>query len=101
MAAEIDRRIEQALTLVWQYIWQLAGKLGVDPSGLTLRELVWMFDGRRREAWTHTANVMALLANCHRSPKRLRPFQPGRFPAAGSAGGGATHVGDPADGRET
>lgn len=33
-----------------------------------------MFDGRRREAWTHTANVMALLANCHRHPKRLRPF---------------------------
>jgi len=33
-----------------------------------------MFGGRRREAWKHTANVMALVANCHRNPKRLRPF---------------------------
>ena len=22
----------------------------------------------------HSANIMALVANCHRSPKRLRPF---------------------------
>jgi len=42
---------------------------------LTLRELVWMHGGRRRETWVHTANLMALVANCHRSPKRLRPFQ--------------------------
>ena len=34
-----------------------------------------MYGGRRREQWSHTANVMALLANCHRDPKRLRrPF---------------------------
>jgi hypothetical protein len=34
-----------------------------------------MHGGRRRETWVHTANLMALVANCHRSPKRLRPFQ--------------------------
>ena len=56
-------------------IWELAGILGVDPGPLTLRELVWMYAGRRREQWLHTAHVMALLANCHRDPKRRRrPF---------------------------
>ena len=34
-----------------------------------------MHHGRRRESWSHTANVMALVANCHRDPKRMRrPF---------------------------
>ena len=31
-----------------------------------------MHTGRRRQQWSHTANVMALVANCHRDPKRLR-----------------------------
>ena len=34
-----------------------------------------MYAARRRERWSHTANVMALMANCHRDPKRVRrPF---------------------------
>lgn len=34
-----------------------------------------MQDGRRRQQWTHTANIMALIANCNRDPKRQRrPF---------------------------
>jgi hypothetical protein len=34
-----------------------------------------MYAARRRERWSHTANVMALVANCHRDPKRVRrPF---------------------------
>jgi hypothetical protein len=41
---------------------------------MSLRELVWMYAGKRREAWMHSANLMALVANCHRSPKRIRPF---------------------------
>jgi hypothetical protein len=39
-----------------------------------------MHAGRRREQWSHTANVMALVANCHRDPKRLRrPFHMADF----------------------
>jgi hypothetical protein len=61
-------------------IWELAGILGVDPGPLTLRELVWMYAGRRREHWLHTAHIMALLANCHRDPKRMRrPFDVADF----------------------
>ena len=61
-------------------IWELAGILGVDPGPLTLRELVWMYAGRRREQWLHTSHVMALLANCHRDSKRMRrPFDVADF----------------------
>jgi len=39
-----------------------------------------MVDGRRRDQWTHTADLMALLANCHRSadvdPFRRADFDP-------------------------
>lgn len=59
----------------WSLAWELAGAIGIDPGPRTLRELFWMYHGRRREAWGHTANLMALLANCHRDPKRrMRPF---------------------------
>ena len=50
---------------------ELAGILGVDPGPLMLRELVWMYAGRRREQSLHTGHVMALLANCHRDSKRM------------------------------
>ncbi len=34
-----------------------------------------MHAARRREQWSHTASVMALVANCHRDPRRMRrPF---------------------------
>jgi hypothetical protein len=34
-----------------------------------------MYRARRSERWSHTSNVMALMANCHRDPKRVRrPF---------------------------
>jgi hypothetical protein len=34
-----------------------------------------MHAARRRDQWCHTANLMALVANCHRDPKRMRrPF---------------------------
>ena len=34
-----------------------------------------MYAARRRDQWCHTASVMALTANCHRDPKRVRrPF---------------------------
>ena len=42
---------------------------------MTLRQLCWMQLGRRRDDWSRTASLMALLANCHRDPKKMRrPF---------------------------
>jgi hypothetical protein len=38
-----------------------------------------MTESRGREAWNHTATVLALLANCHRAPKHHRPFTPQDF----------------------
>ncbi len=33
-----------------------------------------MAEGRQREAWNHTAALLALLANCHRDPRRSSAF---------------------------
>jgi hypothetical protein len=39
-----------------------------------------MYRARRRDNWNIAANVMTLLANCHRDPKRLRrPFNVADF----------------------
>jgi len=38
-----------------------------------------MAEGRRREAWSGLASLEALLANCHRDPKKTRAFRPGDF----------------------
>ena len=51
-------------------IWEIAGIVGVNPEALTLRELLWMVNAKRREAWTHTSSVLATLANIHRDPKK-------------------------------
>ena len=37
-----------------------------------------MADSRRREEWQHTAPLMALIANCHRSPDD-KEFEPADF----------------------
>jgi hypothetical protein len=59
----------------WRLVWELAGIVGVDPHGLTLRELCAMADGRLRERWNHTAAVLAMLANAHRDQRRrAEPF---------------------------
>jgi hypothetical protein len=57
-------------------IFEAAGAIGVDPWPYTLRELVWMNDGRARQLWGIAANQMALLANTVRDPrKRKEPFE--------------------------
>lgn len=33
-----------------------------------------MAEARQREQWNHTAALLALLANCHRDPRRSRAF---------------------------
>lgn len=39
-----------------------------------------MLTGRRKHDWQQTASVCAVLANCHRDPKRQRrPFSPDDF----------------------
>lgn len=44
-------------------IYELAGVVGVDPGPLTLRELLWMSEGCRRELWSHTSLVCATMMN--------------------------------------
>lgn len=48
-------------------IWELSGELGIDPGSRTLRELLWMAHGRRRQSWNYLSSLMALTANCHAS----------------------------------
>ena len=39
-----------------------------------------MAEAKRNEAWSHTANLMALVANVNRNPrKRSRPYSPVEF----------------------
>jgi hypothetical protein len=38
-----------------------------------------MAEARCREAWNHTSAMMALTANCHRDPKKNKPFKPQQF----------------------
>ncbi|MCY2927782.1 MAG: hypothetical protein NT031_20555 [Planctomycetota bacterium] len=39
-----------------------------------------MGDFRNRQEWSRTANIMALIANCNRDPKkRPAPYTPGDF----------------------
>ncbi len=38
-----------------------------------------MAEARRREDWSHTSTVMALMANVNRDPKKTRTFKPSDF----------------------
>ncbi|MEW6249199.1 MAG: hypothetical protein AB1716_01005 [Planctomycetota bacterium] len=38
-----------------------------------------MAEARAKEAWGRTSALMALLANCHRDPKKSRPSRPADF----------------------
>jgi len=38
-----------------------------------------MAEGRGRAAWDVASSVMALVANCHRDPRRTRAFRPKDF----------------------
>jgi hypothetical protein len=60
-------------------IYQLAGAIGVDPANLTLKELLWMSEGRGKDVWARASNLMALIANCNRDPKKSKVFKPSDF----------------------
>lgn len=38
-----------------------------------------MAEARSRERWNHTSSILALLANCHRDPKKGRKLKPADF----------------------
>ena len=38
-----------------------------------------MAEGHHRDAWQHTASIMALMANVNRDPKKTRAFKPSDF----------------------
>ena len=69
--------------------YKLAGICGVAPGPLTLRVLGLMADARSRDAWGHTAAVLAMLANCHRDPRKCPPFTPADFLPPSQSGGEA------------
>jgi len=43
------------------------GIVGFNAGDMTYRELVWAATGRLRSDWNRTADVLAMLHNCHRS----------------------------------
>jgi len=59
-----------------EMIWQAAGKVGVDPGPLTLRELLEMAEARGAEEWRRTSSLLAMLFNAHRDPRRSDPAVP-------------------------
>jgi len=38
-----------------------------------------MAEGRDRQRWNHTAQLLALIANANRDPKKRRAFRPSDF----------------------
>jgi hypothetical protein len=61
---------------IWEMIYQAAGKVGVDPGPLTLRELLEMAEARGAEEWRRTSSLLAMLFNAHRDPRRSNPAMP-------------------------
>ena len=51
-----------------------------------------MAEGHTRDRWQHTSNLMALLANINRDPKKGRPFKPSDFNPTLSKSSGAIVV---------
>ena len=38
-----------------------------------------MAEARSQERWNHTAALLALIANCHRDPRRRKAYEPADF----------------------
>lgn len=58
----------------------MAGVVGVDPYQHSLRDLLIMFRAKAEFDWGQTANLLCLLANIHRDPKRQKqPFEAKQF----------------------
>ncbi len=58
-------------------IYKVAGALGLDPRPYSLRELFWLFEGRDRQQWMHTAAINATLsASSGAKNVRIENFHP-------------------------
>jgi len=44
-----------------------------------LRELLVLAEARVKDEWSRMSALMAVLANCHRDPKKTRAFRPADF----------------------
>lgn len=42
---------------------------------MTLRELLWAYQAKRKHDWSQSAMLLTLTANCHRNAKKSRPFR--------------------------
>ena len=76
---ELPRVMDEADAGTWQLVYEVAGFIGIDPGPLTLRELVWMAEGRDRRAWDHTSMIAAAALSAMRErmvdPARLNPYR--------------------------
>ena len=53
--------------------------IGVDPGPLTLRELLWMAEGRAEADWAHTSAVLAAVWSANANLKKPKVFRPDEF----------------------
>lgn len=58
----------------------MVGATGADPEKVTLRQLVWMFEGAQKFAWDRTALLAAIIVNVNRSSRsrsvEIKDFHP-------------------------
>tara|TARA_R110002020_G_C15760684_1_gene727065 strand:- start:28 stop:429 length:402 start_codon:yes stop_codon:yes gene_type:complete len=66
----------------WELVFKIAGALGIDPNPYSLKELFWLYEGRDRQQWMHTASITATLSasagakNC--SIEKYHPYLAGQ-----------------------
>lgn len=53
-------------------IYRMAGRLGIDPAPLSIRELFWMFDGRYESQDAGLRSIIAAIINTV-STKPVKP----------------------------
>lgn len=60
----------------WRELYQAAGVVGIDPAGISFRELLWMAEGAWRPmAALYTATINPHLDKAHRkSPDDINPY---------------------------
>lgn len=55
---------------MWFVTYEAAGLTGLEPGPMTFGELMHAAKAKLDFDWSQTAAIMALIANCHRDPKR-------------------------------
>ena len=51
----------------------------MDPGPLTIRQLVWMADGRAESQWAVASSILAAIWSANTMMKRPRIFDPSEF----------------------